>query len=334
MKILYLVRHAKAISADVGVTDFKRALTKTGRNDARSMGKKLRKKAIEPELLISSPADRTLETAHIFAKKLGYPPQKIWLKEEIYDEDAEALQELIKQIDDKHTTVMFFGHNPSVSDLAKAFLPDLETDIQVAGILGIAFETSSWRDISAESATLLLFDFPVQVTPKIYKKARRNLTAELESTIGNLLGDKDAETSKQLEKIVRKTSKQLAKKFIKMLPESNVEDVAGTRKCIRIDNLPPEGLQVAVMSPSQEEWVKDTVEVQIKEKVEVPVQEPPTAEVTEKKIEEPPKETPTAKRARKTSSSAKKTTGTKKQPSRRRTTKRRTTSRTSTKKTS
>ena len=98
MKTLYLVRHAKAISQELGVNDFKRSLSKQGRDDAVAMSKRLWKKGIAPDLLLSSPADRALETAHIFAEQFDYPVQRILLKDEIYDEDADVVRELLKPL--------------------------------------------------------------------------------------------------------------------------------------------------------------------------------------------------------------------------------------------
>ena len=238
MKILCLVRHAKAIPGGAGVNDFKRALSKTGKNDAQAMSKRLQKKGIVPQLFISSPADRALETAHIFANTLGYPSRKIVLRDEIYDEDQEDLKEIIQGIDDEYTTVMFIGHNPSLSDLAREFLPDFDADIRASGILGISFDISSWQEISAESATLLLFDFPVRVTPKVYKRAKKVVKTEIIASIEDILENIDVGVSKHLEKVVQKTSKKLAKELLKVLQASKVEQIAGTKKVTRIDNLP------------------------------------------------------------------------------------------------
>lgn len=238
MKILYLVRHAKAAPGGAGVNDFKRALSKTGKNDAQAMSKRLQKKGIVPQLFISSPADRALETAHIFANTLGYPTRKIVLRDEIYDEDQEDLKEIIQGIDDEYTTVMFIGHNPSLSDLARAFLPDFDADIRASGVLGISFDVLRWQEISAESATLLLFDFPVRVTPKVYKRAKKVVKTEIITSIEDILENIDIGVSKHLEKVVQKTSKKLAKELLKVLQASKVEQIAGTKKVARIDNLP------------------------------------------------------------------------------------------------
>lgn len=236
MKTFYLVRHARAVSSDVGVNDFKRSLTKRGRNDALAMSKRLREKGICPDLIISSPADRALETAHIFAKNLDYPIRKILLKDEIYDEDEETLREIIRRLDDVYDTVILFGHEPSLSQLANALLQDAEIELQATDVVGIFLKISGWKDIAEDSGTLLLFDFPVD-TSKVYQKARKTIAGQITAAMENILGNIDADASKSLEKKVQKTGKRLAKKFINALQASKVERISEIRKQQRIDNL-------------------------------------------------------------------------------------------------
>jgi phosphohistidine phosphatase len=238
MKVLYLVRHAKAVPADVGVNDFKRALTKSGRHDAQAMSERLRKKGILPELFISSPADRALETAHIFAKTLGYPLQKIELKDEIYENIEDTLQNLIKGLDERYSTVMLFGHHPSLSSLASHLVHDFDAEIRVSGVVGIAFDVATWQAISADFATLRLFDFPIRITPKTYKKAQKTIEHDIISTMEDLLEDIDLGATRHLDRILQKTSKKLAKQMLKVLKASKVEEIAGQKKLHRVDNLP------------------------------------------------------------------------------------------------
>lgn len=237
MKILYLVRHAKAISQGSGVNDFKRSLTKQGRNDAKAMSQRLLKKGIVLDFLISSPADRTLETAHIFAKRFDYPNHKILLKDEIYDEDAVLIKEVLKNLDDRFSTVMLFGHEPALSQLAGLFLQDTELEIRTTGVVGISLDISHWQNIAETTGNLLFFDFPVRATPKVYKKARKELAKKISATMEDILGNIDGEAAKHLEKIIGKTSKQLAKALTKVLQTSKIEDIAGIRSRTRLNNL-------------------------------------------------------------------------------------------------
>lgn len=237
MKTLYLVRHAEAIPRDAGVNDFNRALVKSGKHDAQAMSRRLQKKGIRPDLLLASAAVRAMETAHIFAETFGYPLPNISLSEDIYDKDEQGLQEMLAGLEDMYATVMLFGHEPALSRLAKMFLPDFECVLRKSGVIGIAFKVARWQEISAETATLLLFDFPVRITPKVYKKARKTLKHEISATMDDILAQIHVSASKHVTKIIQKTSKRMAKELIKMLEAAKVEDLAGVKKGARVDHL-------------------------------------------------------------------------------------------------
>jgi phosphohistidine phosphatase len=237
MKNLYLIRHAKAVSQELGVNDFKRALSKQGRNDAVAMSKRLCERDIAPDLLISSPADRALETAHIFAEQFDYPVQRILLQDEIYDEDADVILEILKTLDDIHSSVMLFGHEPTLSQLAGFLLPGEERELRTTGVFGISLDIRGWQELAAKSGTLQLFDFPVRATPKAYKKARNVIAKEISGRMEDVLKHFDAESSKHVQKVLAKTNKKLAKALTKVLKASTIEDLAGGRSEERIDHL-------------------------------------------------------------------------------------------------
>ncbi|HRG10817.1 MAG TPA: histidine phosphatase family protein, partial [Cyclobacteriaceae bacterium] len=60
MKILYLIRHAKSSWDNPKLEDFDRPLNKRGQKDAPRMAKRLKEKRITPDIMLSSPAERTL----------------------------------------------------------------------------------------------------------------------------------------------------------------------------------------------------------------------------------------------------------------------------------
>jgi phosphohistidine phosphatase len=250
MKTLYLVRHAKAVSQELGVNDFKRSLSKQGRDDAVTMSKRLSQKGIVPDLLISSPADRALETAHIFAKQFDYPVQQILLKDEIYDEDADVVREILKTLDDTSRIVMLFGHEPVLSQLAGFLLQEAQRELRTTGVCGISLDISGWQELAAHTGTLQVFDFPVRATPKAYKKARSVIAKELTGTLEDFLQHLDVETSKHLQKVIAKTSKKLAKELTKVLNASTVEDLVGGQSEQRIDHLGKSKVEENIASPS------------------------------------------------------------------------------------
>ena len=65
MKTLFLIRHAKSSWEYTALPDKDRPLNDRGKRDAPKMGKRLAKRDVTPDLILSSPARRALTTAEI-----------------------------------------------------------------------------------------------------------------------------------------------------------------------------------------------------------------------------------------------------------------------------
>ncbi|MGH2450501.1 MAG: SixA phosphatase family protein, partial [Candidatus Limnocylindria bacterium] len=65
---LYLVRHAEAAQ---GEPDELRPLTAAGREQARSLGVRLRVVGVQPDAILTSPFLRARETGNLLARELG-----------------------------------------------------------------------------------------------------------------------------------------------------------------------------------------------------------------------------------------------------------------------
>ena len=161
--LLVLVRHGKATPKNVGLTDFERILTRKGHLESESIADKIRKKIPPIDLMISSPADRALETAHVFARKLGYPIQKIRIAEMIYFADSiQPPVAYLQHLGNVGSTVALFGHNPMFDELAAYWLPGFSKTIPKSAALGIEFGTDAWADISKNNGNLQFFLSPVK----------------------------------------------------------------------------------------------------------------------------------------------------------------------------
>jgi len=84
VKTLLLVRHAKSSRNEPALQDKDRPLNNRGKRDAPKMGKRLAKREVTPDLILSSPAKRALKTAQLIAKKLDYKLQDIVVDERLY----------------------------------------------------------------------------------------------------------------------------------------------------------------------------------------------------------------------------------------------------------
>lgn len=116
MKILSVLRHAKAKRPWKYETDVERPLTKRGRRDARNMGVWVAHTAPPVDLLISSPSMRTKETVEEMLKKMKYTQPISWA-EEVYDATAEDLLTLLRHAPGNTEHILLVGHNPSVAQL-------------------------------------------------------------------------------------------------------------------------------------------------------------------------------------------------------------------------
>ncbi len=70
-----------------------------------------------PDLLISSPAKRAIQTARVFANAIKYPKGKILLNKTLYEANNassnEALLDEVRSMDDQFQSVIVFGHDPA-----------------------------------------------------------------------------------------------------------------------------------------------------------------------------------------------------------------------------
>ena len=147
MKELILVRHAKSSWQDPALRDHERPLNKRGKRDAPEMGDRLARRGYDPDLIISSSADRALETARAFAVKLGYPSEHIQTEERIYHASVDELLEAIRGVEASVETLVLFGHNPGFTQLANLLGPRDIFNMPTCGVLHLRFNTKSWSTI-------------------------------------------------------------------------------------------------------------------------------------------------------------------------------------------
>jgi len=82
-KILYLVRHAKSSWKDSTLSDMDRPLNKRGRRNSPDMGRRMLEQDHQPELFISSPANRALSTTRNIMRELGIDDAEIVTNEDL-----------------------------------------------------------------------------------------------------------------------------------------------------------------------------------------------------------------------------------------------------------
>jgi phosphohistidine phosphatase len=159
-KQLILVRHGKSDWATGGISDFDRPLNHRGHKNAPEMAERLSKKALVPQLIVSSPAKRALTTAKHFGDVWKMPQQDIQQESDIYEANPTALLHVVNRLNNSYERVALFGHNPGLTDFVN-YLADAHIyNMPTAGLAVIDFPVDDWAEVSQHTGKLFLFDAP------------------------------------------------------------------------------------------------------------------------------------------------------------------------------
>ena len=214
MKRIILVRHATAVSRASSKEDFARSLRKKGRREAKAMAEWYKSIAERPDVMISSPANRAIETARVFAKTLGYPAKKIVQKKRLYGglESADFL-ELVKTLDDKQTSVTLFGHDPDFSEFAHYLAEGFQDALPKCAVLGVTMNRRRWRTIQAGEGQIEFFEYPQGLLQcaELVKKTGSEVSARIESSIVAVLTEFGIELRDKDARAIRRASAKLVK---------------------------------------------------------------------------------------------------------------------------
>src|SRR5258708_2379031 len=159
MKTLFLIRHAKSSWDDTALPDKDRPLDDRGRRDAPKMGKRLAKRDVKPDLILSSPARRALTTAEVIAEKLDYKLKDIVVDNRLYAGGADDLLNVIHELRDKLERVMLFGHNPEFTELAHRLSSKI-THMPTWAIAEFPVHAKAWSNIGKGKGAKNALDYP------------------------------------------------------------------------------------------------------------------------------------------------------------------------------
>ncbi len=159
-KTLHIVRHAKSSWDYDNISDIDRPLKLKGIKNAYEMARRIKIRNALPEFIITSPANRAIHTAIIFARVFELPLSKIIIDENLYATGEDSIMDIIKKTDNSVKSLMIFGHNPELTYFANIFVKDTIDNISTAGTVSLVFDIENWKDISKKKLISELFDFP------------------------------------------------------------------------------------------------------------------------------------------------------------------------------
>jgi phosphohistidine phosphatase len=160
MKTIYLVRHSKSSWETNTLNDFDRPLNQRGHSDAPMMAEIINKLIKVPDIIYSSPAMRAITTASYFAKAFGINIDEIQKDKKIYESGSKHIINLIKNLDDKYSSVMILGHNPDMTSLVTYYCGDYFENMPTSSIVCIDIDCDNWHDTSVENGKIRFFEFP------------------------------------------------------------------------------------------------------------------------------------------------------------------------------
>ena len=155
MKRLIIVRHAKS-SWEFNIEDRDRPLIPKGITRAQKHSELLKKNIdFDPDVWMSSPANRGLHTAVIFAGEMNRL-KDLKINPELYTFSSSTLLSVLNELPDEANSAIIFSHNDAchnvVNHLANAGIPYFKT----ASVALMEFTQNSWSEIGNGKLNLLI----------------------------------------------------------------------------------------------------------------------------------------------------------------------------------
>ncbi len=167
MRQLLLLRHAKSSWDDPKIADSARPLSGRGRRAAVAMRRVMRELGLTPDLVLVSPARRTLETLELLEPWDETPlTDQI---EQLYLGGAQQLLAVLNGVAETVRGVLLIGHNPGLHELAIMLAGKPAAQAEAARRLTEAFPTAAlaefavagpWWRLDAGGASLVRFIAP------------------------------------------------------------------------------------------------------------------------------------------------------------------------------
>jgi len=161
MKNLTLMRHANAKWKDREVADFERPLNRRGHGEAEAMARRLLEMELKPDLILTSSATRTRQTADIVARELNIPARHVRTDESLYLARAKDILKAIHSTGPRVPHLMVVGHNPGISRLVHDLGGCLnEEDMNTASVCSMKFDARVWSEVTATCLRDCVYESP------------------------------------------------------------------------------------------------------------------------------------------------------------------------------
>jgi phosphohistidine phosphatase len=167
MLTLSLLRHAKSSWKNPALPDRERPLNARGMSDAPAMGRAMSERGIEPELVLCSSAQRTVDTLALVLPELKIGPEVVY-EDALYQASPDDMLGMLRGLQPGARNVLIVGHNPEIQALALGLVGAGPKDLRnrlaekypTGGLAVINFTAGLWSSVDAGSGSLSLFLTP------------------------------------------------------------------------------------------------------------------------------------------------------------------------------
>ncbi len=143
MMQVYILRHGIAADEKPGLSDAERPLTTEGRRKLRDVLELASEAKVKPDLILSSPFRRALQTAVIAHQILGAKEEILETRTLLPGSSPEEVWQEIKAHQKIAPSLLLVGHNPLFANLAAYLLgtPHAQVEFKKGAIMRIDFES-------------------------------------------------------------------------------------------------------------------------------------------------------------------------------------------------
>lgn len=121
------------------------------------MAERLSVLAFEPDLVLSSTADRARETSSLLAQVLGWESSIISARDELYLAEPLALVQCARSCDEGVRHLALVGHNPGLEDLWPRLTGRTARSLSTCGVVMLRLRVKTWLEVDAGTAELIEF---------------------------------------------------------------------------------------------------------------------------------------------------------------------------------
>jgi phosphohistidine phosphatase len=146
-KLLYLLRHAQAVTDPSRYVDHDRPLHPSGEEHAHRIGQWLTRNSTRAPRTVVSSAARTQATAALVLSAFSRQSPQIITDARLYASSPSTILDIIRETPPSVDALMIVGHNPEISILARQFSDDIG-ECPTGGLVIIELSTDDWANVS------------------------------------------------------------------------------------------------------------------------------------------------------------------------------------------